>query len=233
MRVSVRLVVFDLDGTLIDSYSAIHESLVGAMSRLGFEPWDLETTKRHVGWGLESLMADAVGQANVNDGVRLFRDIYPGVFLDHTTLIPKVMPALSALRSDNRKMAVATNKPSDFSRDILRHLGILEFFCQVLGPNDVSKPKPDPEMIRTILDRTGTDPDHTLYVGDMPLDIESGENAGIATALVATGTYDIRELSGRRVPVFADLGRLADWIIRGGASRLKPQGGIHEFQKTQ
>jgi len=195
------LIIFDLDGTLVDSYQAIQESLAFAMSTLGFTPWPLEETKRRVGRGLETLLQEAVGASHVAEGVRLFRSHYPTVYLEKSFLLPGVEETLSALREAGKILAVATNKPSDFSRDLLRHLGVARHFALVLGPLDVPRPKPHPDMIHAILATLDFSADQALYVGDMVLDSESAAAAGMEAVLVSSGGNTIEELTatGRRV----------------------------------
>src|SRR5436190_5657808 len=92
-----RGIVFDLDGTLIDGYDAIHMALAHAMTAFGEEPWDPPTLRTHVGRGLEALVADALGEHRAEEGVRLFRAKYPEVYLEHSRLLPGVAETVAAL----------------------------------------------------------------------------------------------------------------------------------------
>jgi phosphoglycolate phosphatase len=206
-----RLLIFDLDGTLVDSYEAIQDALSHAMAALGFPPWPPEETKRRVGRGLDILMEEAVGAQNVREGVRLFRDRYPKVFLDKTRVLPGVREAVPVLKGRGKTLAVATNKPSDFSRSILDHLGLGRHFDLVLGPLDVPRPKPHPDMLNRILADLKFRPDETLYIGDMALDAESAANAGLACLLLATGGSTRAELEATGRPVLGSFDRILDW----------------------
>ena len=86
------------------------------------------------------------------------------------------------------QMGIATNKPSYFAREILKALDIDHLFAEVLGPNDVERPKPDPEMLEIIMMRVGLSPEEVVYVGDMLLDIEVAQRAGVAVYAVPTGS---------------------------------------------
>jgi 2-phosphoglycolate phosphatase len=206
-----KLLIFDLDGTLVDSYEAIQDALSHAMAALGFPPWPPEETKRRVGRGLEILMEEAVGAANVAEGVRLFRERYPAVFLEKTRVLPGVAETIPALKSRGKTLAVATNKPSDFSRRILDHLGLGRYFDLVLGPLDVARPKPHPDMLNRILADLEFRPDETLYIGDMTLDAESAANAGLACVLLATGGNGRSELEATGRPVLGSIDRILTW----------------------
>jgi phosphoglycolate phosphatase len=202
------LIIFDLDGTLVDSYAAIQDSLAHAMTALGFAPWSEEETKARVGRGLEVLMKEAVGEAHVTEGVRLFRTRYPQIFLQKSFLLPGVEETVAALHASSKCLAVATNKPSDFSRDLLAHLGLGHLFSLVMGPMDVPRPKPHPDMIHAILERLKYSPDMALYVGDMTLDAESAANAGVDCVLVASGGNSPGELRSTGHPVLENIRQL-------------------------
>lgn len=206
-----RLLIFDLDGTLVDSYEAIQDALSHAMTALGFAPWRPEETKRRVGRGLEILLEEAVGEANVAEGVRLFRERYPKVFLDKTRILPGVARTIPELKARGKRLAVATNKPSDFSRQILDHLGLGPHFDLVLGPLDVPRPKPHPDMLNRILAELKFRPDETLYIGDMTLDAESAANAGLDCLLLATGGSTRAELEATGRSVLDSIERLLSW----------------------
>jgi len=206
-----KLLIFDLDGTLVDSYEAIQDALSYAMTALGFAPWPPEETKRRVGRGLEVLMEEAVGANNIIESVRLFRERYPQVFLDKTALLPGVVKTILALKARGKTLAVATNKPSDFSRRILDHVGLGPYFNLVLGPLDVPRPKPYPDMLNRILADLKFRPDETLYIGDMTLDAESAANAGLACLLLATGGNTREELEATGRPVLGSIDRLLTW----------------------
>src|SRR5262245_6878916 len=140
-------IVFDLDGTLVDSYEAIAESLNAVRARFGLEPWSLPEVRRAVGHGLPSLIRENVGEARTDEGVRLFRARYRRIFRERTRWMPGVEPVLRALGARGIPMAITSNKPAYFSREIMAALGALELFTAVLGPEMVPCPKPDPEMV--------------------------------------------------------------------------------------
>lgn len=189
-----RAVIFDLDGTLVDSYPAILESLNDTRLAFGLQPYDLATVRVMVGRGLENLMRQAVGEEKLKQGIALFRKSYDETHLRGTHLLPGVRQTLEELKARNVRMAVATNKPSDYSRNILKHLEVDSFFAECSGPDRAGRAKPDPAMLNGLMIALQARPMETLYVGDMVLDIETARNAGVKLALIATGGNTYEEL---------------------------------------
>jgi len=187
-RQLIRGIIFDFDGTLIDSYEAIAESLNHVRAAFALPAFALEQVRPMVGHGLEHLIAEAIGPERVDEGVRLFRQSYAQICERKTSILPQVKQTLDALDGRGYQMAIASNKPSYFARDILKALEMDHLFAEVLGPNDVDRPKPDPEMLEIIIMRIGLSPEEVVYVGDMPLDVEVGRRAGVAVYAVPTGS---------------------------------------------
>jgi phosphoglycolate phosphatase len=194
----IRGIIFDFDGTLIDSYEAIAESLNHVRSTFSLSAFGMEEVKGMVGHGLEHLIEKAIGPERVEEGVKLFRQSYAALCERKTSILPQVKQTLDELDRRGYQMAIASNKPSYFARDILRALEMEHLFAEVLGPNDVARPKPDPEMLEIIMMRIGLSPDEVAYVGDMLLDIEVGRRAGVAVYAVPTGSATRETLLGGR-----------------------------------
>jgi 2-phosphoglycolate phosphatase len=205
----IRGVIFDFDGTLIDSYEPITESLNLVRAAFDKPPLPVDQVKEMVGHGLEHLIDKAIGPEKVKEGVGLFREHYARICETRTTILPLVRQTLEELDKRGYVMGIATNKPSYFARDILKALEIDHLFAEVLGPNDVARPKPDPEMLEIMMARLGLGTDEVVYVGDMLLDIEVARRAGMAMYAVPSGSAS-REilLTGRPdrlVSKFSDL----------------------------
>lgn len=187
-------VIFDLDGTLVDSYSAILESLNDTRLAFGLPPYELEAVKGMVGRGLENLMRQALGDERYKEGMAIFRKSYDDTHLRGTVLLPGVQQTLAELQARGVRMAVATNKPSDYSLNILKYLGVDSFFAECSGPDRAGRTKPDPAMLNVLMMAMNVRPAETLYVGDMVLDAETARNAGVRLALIATGGNSFAEL---------------------------------------
>ena len=190
-----RGVIFDLDGTLIDSYDAITASLNHALTRLGEPELPVDRVRRMVGQGLESLVARAVGEDRVGEGVRLFREHYARVAVPTTTALPGVVPTLRALRGRGYHMGVTSNKPARFGSLILDALEMSPYLSGVLGPDVVEHPKPHPEMVHRMLEILELTPDEAVYVGDMGVDAETCRNAGVVCWLIPSGSCTAEELA--------------------------------------
>jgi len=208
-----RAILFDLDGTLVDSFPAIHQSLVAAMRGTGVTPWDLTTTTRHVGRGIEHLVENAVGSDNKGRALEIFRRDYGQHCLERSFLLPSVSGTLPRLRAAGYRLAVATNKPLSFTRRILEHLGISPLFDCIAGPELVTHLKPHPAMIEFIREELGAEARQCLYAGDMPLDAETAGRAGVDCVLIATGAHTRPELERLvTVPVLDNFSQVAAYL---------------------
>jgi phosphoglycolate phosphatase len=207
------LVVFDLDGTLVDGYAAIEEALGFAMRRMGFLPATPGEVRRMVGEGLERLLEKAVGPSRAAEGVRLFRERYPEVAVEMTELMPDVREVLDALESAGWRMIVTSNKPTLFSRMILEAEEIAGYFQSVEGPDAEAPPKPDPAMLHRALRRLRIPASEAVVVGDMVIDARFGRAAGCRVALVpgGSGTKEELEAAGADV-VLERLKALPGWL---------------------
>jgi phosphoglycolate phosphatase-like HAD superfamily hydrolase len=161
---------------------------------LGFPFWSLSETRRRVGRGLAVLMEEAVGPERRDEGVRLFREHYGRTGPEATTLLPGADEVTKALRDRSVRLAIASNKPAVFSRQILAHLGLADRFGAIHGPDDGFPPKPAPHMVFMALAILGVRTVDALYIGDMPLDVLTARAAGLPVAAVATGSSTREEL---------------------------------------
>jgi phosphoglycolate phosphatase len=193
-RLDRPFLVFDLDGTLIDGYEAIADALAYAMGRLGEKPLPLARVRGMVGHGLESLLEEAVGANRATDGVRLFRERYPEVAVAKSHLLPGVRETLDTLSSRGHRMALASNKPEAFSRMILEAKGVAGYFHEVAGPNAQVPAKPDPTMLRHLMESAGASAEGTVAIGDMEVDSEFARAAGCRVVLIPGGSRSREEL---------------------------------------
>lgn len=197
----IRGIVFDLDGTLIDSYPAIAASVNRAREAHGLPRLPEDEVRARVGHGLPALIADLVGPSHVAEGVRLFREHYAQVFAALTSALPGASEVVHELARRGYALAVASNKPAYFSEAILAALGMREPFLEVQGPDRAGTTKPEPTMLALCRQALQTAPEATLYVGDMVLDVETARLAGVPVVLVPGGSSSLLELraTGERV----------------------------------
>ena len=193
---SIKLVIFDLDGTLIDSRLDLVHSVNAAIRHIGKPELPEHLIASYVGDGAPALIqralgGDTVDEALIRKGLAFFLTYYRDHKLDHTTLYEGIKTALSQVRNSGngvpRNMAVLTNKPVNPSRSIVEALGLKPFFFQVYGGNSFETKKPDPEGARKLLSESGVGPEQAAIVGDSHTDIETGHNAGLWTVGVTYG----------------------------------------------
>ncbi len=193
---SIKLVIFDLDGTLIDSRLDLVHSVNAALRHIGRPELPDDVIASYVGDGAPILIQRALGgekvdEALIRKGLEFFLSYYREHKLDHTTVYPGIAEALAAIQSSGngtpRKMAVLTNKPVIPSRAIVEALGLGPFFTQVYGGNSFATKKPDPEGACKLLEESGVRPEQAVIVGDSHVDIETGRNAGLWTVGVSYG----------------------------------------------
>jgi len=193
---SIKLVIFDLDGTLIDSRLDLVHSVNAALRHIGRAELPDDVIASYVGDGAPILIqralgGEAVDEALVRQGLQFFLSYYREHKLDHTTVYAGVKEALAAVQTTSngvpRKMAVLTNKPVVASRAIVEALGLGPFFTQIYGGNSFATKKPNPEGARKLLQENGVRPEEAGMVGDSRVDVETGRNAGLWTVGVSYG----------------------------------------------
>ena len=186
---SYRSIVFDLDGTLVDSYEALATAINHTRSSLEQGPVTVETIRGFVGDGVEKLLERALGADQVTHTARTtFEQRYDEVCCEQSRMLEEVEETLSKLEAMEIVMSVCTNKPTGFSEKILAHLGIARHFQAIVGPDLAGTRKPDGRHVLATIERAGGDPGSSLFVGDMPVDVEAARNAGIDVAVIATGS---------------------------------------------
>ncbi|MGA9812972.1 MAG: HAD-IA family hydrolase [Terriglobales bacterium] len=192
----IRLLIFDLDGTLIDSRLDLVHSVNATLRHMKRPELPDDVIASYVGDGAPALIGRALGKEAadeklVRSGLEYFLAYYREHKLDHTHVYEGISEALASIQNSHnglpRKMAVLSNKPVNPSRAIVEALGLGQFFSLVYGGNSFATKKPDPEGAQTILRETGSEPHETLIVGDSGVDVLTGRNAGTWTCGVTYG----------------------------------------------
>ena len=192
---TIRLLVFDLDGTLIDSRLDLIHSVNAMLREMGRPELPGELIATYVGDGAPMLVRRALGDPDdeqfFRSALEYFLSYYRLHKLDHTVVYRGIPEALARISATNngmkRLMAVLSNKPVNPSRDIVRALGLGEYFVRIYGGNSFTTKKPDPLGVQTILQETGVSATETLMIGDSAIDVLTGRNAGLWTCGVTYG----------------------------------------------
>ncbi len=219
----VRALIFDLDGTLIDSKLDLALSVNATLTELGRNPLPHEQIFSYVGQGAPALIARALGSAASEEDCQLalefFIKYYSAHKLDNTALYPGVRETLDALRG--MPMAVYTNKPVRVSRSIIEELGVAAHFRAVYGGNSFERKKPDPMGVESILREFGAAPEQVMFVGDSEVDVQTARNAGTWSCGVTYG-FGSHRLEEYPPDLLVDsLTELVPHLSTGPASRTR------------
>ena len=211
------LLIFDLDGTLVDSKLDLAQAVNATRSHMGMSPLDNERVYSYVGNGAPVLIRRAMGaqatEPEVQEALEFFLEYYREHYLDYTTLYPGVREALDRLRAAGKRMAVLTNKPVRISRAILEGLGVAGHFFQIYGGNSFDLKKPAPVGVAALIKETGIPADRCLMIGDSSVDIQTARNAGVASCGVTYG-FQPETLADPAPDRLVDrLEELADWLL--------------------
>ncbi len=188
--------LYDFDGTLVDSFGPIRQSFNTMLHHLGIdrELSDSETMAL-VGGPLEESVSRLVPPSQVSDGTLIFRAHYEKIFLDLTYPMAGAGFFLENAAKAGLRQGVVTNKLGSSARAIVRHLGWDPLLPLCLGEGDGLRLKPDPAMILAASEGLGVPLDRILFVGDSPFDFQASRKAGCRICLVSTGTHTAEELS--------------------------------------
>jgi phosphoglycolate phosphatase len=191
-------VIFDLDGTLVDSFQAYKDAIGAVLSSFPEKKEFPENPNALVNSPssvhIEKLFGKIVGKENQDAAMEIFVDKYNEVCFKKTSLITGVKDLLTYLKDEGKSLNVATNKPGPISRDILKHLGIDKFFDCIYGTGDGMASKPSPQMLDKIIEEKGYNKSDVIFVGDSPNDIITAKNAGVPVISIASGNHTREEL---------------------------------------
>ncbi len=222
--VTFDLLVFDLDGTLIDSRLDLVLAVNAAREDGGMGPLDHELIYSYVGNGAPMLIRRSLGpeaaDQQVERALQFFYGYYREHMLDNTYLYPGVQESLDAFLGDGRRMAVLTNKPVRFSQEIIKGLGLAPHFQRVYGGNSFETKKPDPYGLNFLMDELGASKSSTLVIGDSAVDVETARNSGTASCGV---TYGLRPESFKEHPPDMLVDRMPELV-----ALLRNQATNHE-----
>jgi HAD superfamily hydrolase (TIGR01509 family) len=212
----VHVFLFDLDGTLIDHFGAIHRSYAHTLQEMGLPAPTPLQVRNAIGGGIENSLARFLPKERLAEGMGIYRAYWDRTMLDDVKLLPGARELLDGLHAKGCDLGVITNKLGSSSRQICDHLGITPLMKAIAGAKDTEWLKPAPEFTRHVLDLMGSpDPKDCLLVGDSPWDIQAAHVGGMPAWCVTTGTHAATELQEAKADrIFPDLFELAKAVER-------------------
>jgi len=219
-RYTVRALIFDLDGTLIDSKLDLIHSVNATLAEMGRAKLSDEVISSYIGHGAPMLMSRALGgvatEEELAQGLKYFLAYYEEHKLDNTGLYPGTAETLAKLASQKMTMAVLTNKPVKISVRILEALGVAKYFQAIYGGNSFETKKPDPLGANTILGEFRVNAGDSMMVGDSEVDVQTARNANMIAAAVNFG-FGIHDRAQHPADVYLD--RMSDLLEVVGSSK--------------
>ena len=206
-----RAVLFDLDGTLVDSYTALTEAVNHARRTHGLHELSSVRIREFVGEGVERLLQRAFERTDIaRSVVDAFESRYDEVCCGESKVLADVDATLDQLAELGVEMAVCTNKPTVFSKKILDFLDLSRYFRAIVGPDLAGARKPEARHLLVTLEAVQCAASETLFVGDMPIDVRAARNSGVDVAVVPTGSSTREQLVDARPDHFLE--RFSDLV---------------------
>ncbi|ADO45174.1 HAD-superfamily hydrolase, subfamily IA, variant 3 [Hydrogenobacter thermophilus TK-6] len=183
----LKLFIFDLDGTLIDSYMDIGMCVNGVLRSMGRQEIEPDSVKNWIGGGARGLLEKLFPSEEIDRALELFRKYYRENPVVYTKAYKGIREVLTHLKAMEKRLAVVTNKMEDLSVEILKRLNLYHYFDMVVGGDTFPEKKPSPVPIKEVLRWLGVDAKEAVMIGDTDADVRAGKDAGVWTALANWG----------------------------------------------
>jgi len=191
------LLIFDFDGTLADTRTAIVETMKVTVERMGFSTPDDDAVKNVIGLPLKECIIRVSGMSDeeAEKGVVLYRELFMGIAVKCASLFPGVLDVIKTLSERGVPMAIATSRSQASLEGLVEMLGLKPYITHLYGDGHVKRGKPAPDLAEFIVNDLGADPGQTLVIGDTTYDIEMGNGAGCYTCAVTYGNHTREQLA--------------------------------------
>jgi phosphoglycolate phosphatase len=209
---NIRLIIFDLDGTLVDAYQAINSSFNFTMRTLHLPQPSTRQIRKAVGWGDKQLLAPFVPEGLLSKALKIYRINHKLSLTKKSKLLPKARELLTRL-SSKYTLAIASNRPTEFSKILLKALNINKYFAFLLCADKLDRGKPNPLILRKIIKHFKVSARQALYIGDMAIDAQTANRAKIKSIIVTTGSSSLYEIKKEKpFKIISNLGELTNYI---------------------
>lgn len=190
-----KLYIFDLDGTLVDAYSAIEDSLNYARSKFGFSKVDYLDVKGKVGRGDKIFVETFFPKDNAKDALEIYRQHHKKSLVNFTKPMHGLVDLLSGLKKLGKIVTIASNRPSEYTKIILDALEISKYFDYVLCGDQVERMKPDPMILDVTIKKFGMTKQDAVFVGDMDIDMQTAQEACVDAIFIEGGSSTKEEVA--------------------------------------
>jgi phosphoglycolate phosphatase len=194
-----KLFIFDLDGTLVDAYEAIEKSLNFTLTKLGYSEVSYREVKRTVGKGDKLFIKAFFPAKHRNAALRIYRRHHRKSLVKYARCLPFAGGVLFSLKQQGKIVALASNRPSQFTGIILESTGIKKYFNYVLCADQINSLKPKPKILNVIVKKFRVAKKDSIYVGDMAIDARTAQAAGIDFVYVRGGSSNLSEVKKYKI----------------------------------
>jgi len=197
MLLGIKLIIYDLDGVLIESNPAIRESIMHALDKLELD-YDIEEIMERMGTPLNKIFEDLFDdedQPKIPEAVETYRGYYSEFGKDAVLVQESVFDTLGYFSKNGLTQCIATNSSRKLMEPILRGMGIMDHIDLIIGVEDVEQPKPDPTPLKVLMEKTGKSKEETVFVDDSSTGLAAGKKAGVHTVGITTGVDTAEEIT--------------------------------------
>jgi phosphoglycolate phosphatase len=188
-RAASKAILYDLDGTLIDHFTAIHRAINHAQREIGAPLSSYDLVRATVGGSIEVTMTRLIGPELAPRAVPFYHEFFAKIMFEDLHPLPGAARLLEQLHARGMRQAILTNKTGDTARAVIQFLGWDKWLELVVGSQDTPWRKPMPEFVLHAVGKLGLQPADTVLIGDSPFDVEAATNAGVRCYAVATGSH--------------------------------------------